>query len=62
MIVQFDIPNAIVTELNEIALKNNFPNAKEMVIAYLKATIKSRRDKVIRDSVLEASINDVIIS
>ena len=42
-IVTFDIPNAIITELNVIAVKNGFANAKAMVTAYLRATIKASR-------------------
>ena len=41
--VSFTIPDALVTELNQIATKNGFANAKQMVIAYLKATISANR-------------------
>ena len=43
MQVTFTIPDAIATELNQIAVKAGYANAKLMVIAYLKATISSNR-------------------
>ncbi len=60
--VTFTIPDAIVTELNKIAVKAGFPNAKQMVTAYLRATIKSDRDNAIRKATPEANISDVVIS
>ena len=62
MIVSFDIPNAVAQELNNIALSNGFVNAKAMMIAYLKATIKSNRDNTIRKATPEANTSDVVIS
>ena len=41
--VTFTIPDAMANELNQIAVKAGFLNAKAMVIAYLRATIKSNR-------------------
>ena len=41
--VTFNVPNPIAQELNQIAQDNGFANAKAMVIAYLKATIKASR-------------------
>ena len=42
-IVSFTIPTPIATELNDIAVQAGFPNAKAMVLAYLKYTIKTNR-------------------
>ena len=44
--VTFTIPDALATELNQIAQYNGFPNAKQMVIAYLRATIRANRIKL----------------
>jgi len=41
--VSITVPAAIATELNTIAQKNGFDNAKEMTIAYLKATVRANR-------------------
>lgn len=41
--VTFTIPDALVAELNQIAVKAGYANAKLMVIAYLKATIRGNR-------------------
>ncbi len=60
--ITFTIPNAVATELNSIAVKNGFGNAKEMVVTYLRGTIKASRDIEIRKSTPEANISDVVIS
>ncbi len=62
MNVTFVIPDAIVTELNQIAVKVGYANAKLMMTAYLKATIKGDRDATIRKTTPEADTTDVIIS
>lgn len=41
--VSFTIPDTIVTEFNQIAVKAGFANAKQMVVAYLKAEIRANR-------------------
>ena len=46
MNITFSIPNPIAQELNQIAQDNGFTNAKQMVIAYLQATIRANRVKV----------------
>mgnify|MGYP001600034929 CR=1 FL=1 len=61
-IVTFDIPTAVITELNVIAVKNGFANAKVMTIAYLRATVRASREKVLRDAVPQVSTTDVTIS
>ena len=56
MIVSFDIPDALATELNQIAQDNGFTNAKQMVIFYLRATIKGNRVKAANlDAIREAA-------
>ena len=62
MIVSFNVPNAIATELNAIAVKAGFPNAKLMTIAYWRATIAGARDKVLRDAVPQVNTDDVVVS
>lgn len=63
MIVTFDIPDANVAELTHIATVHaKFPNAKQMVIAYLTATIKGHREQELRDAVPPVSVSDVVIS
>lgn len=62
MIVSFAVPNAVATELNAIAVKAGFPNAKLMTIAYWKATIAGAREKVLRDAVPQVDTGDVAIS
>ncbi len=58
----FTIPDNIVIELNHIATQHaHFPNAKEMVIAYLTATVKAHREKELHDAVPPVSISDVTI-
>ena len=49
MIVNFDVLNAVATELNGIAVKAGYPNA-------------SAREKVLRDAVPQVNTSDVIIS
>lgn len=61
MIVSFDVPNPIAAELNGIAVKAGFANAKLMTVAYWKATILGARDKAIRDAIPPANVNDVEI-
>ena len=62
MIVSFDVPNVVATELNDIAVKAGFANAKLMTVAYWKATIAGARDKVQRDALPQVNTNDVVIS
>ena len=60
--VTFTIPDSVVTELNQIAVKAGFVNAKLMTTAYLVATLKASRDKTIRDAIPQATMTDVVIS
>ena len=60
--VTFTIPDSIVTELNQIAIKAGFANARLMTRVYLIATLKASRDKTIRDATPEATMTDVVIS
>ncbi len=62
MIVSFDVPNAVATELNAIAVKAGFPNAKAMNIAYLLATLLSARQAALASTIPAATVSDVIIS
>ncbi len=62
MIVSFDVPNTVATELNAIAVKAGFPNAKDMTVAYWKATITGAREKGLRDAVPQVNADDVVIS
>ncbi len=62
MIVSFDIPDAIVTELNTIAVAAGFANAKKMTMAYWRAAILSAREKATRDAIPSANMSDVVIS
>ena len=62
MIVSFTVPDAIATELNAIAVKAGFANAKLMTAAYWKATIRGAREKALQDAVPEVSANDVVVS
>jgi len=62
MLVSFDVPNAVATELNAIAVAAGFANAKLMTIAYWKATIRSAREKVLRDAVPQVNTDDVVVS
>ena len=62
MQVTFTVPAAIVKELNQIAVKAGFEDAKLMTMAYLKATIKASRENAIRDATPETSVDDVVIS
>jgi predicted transcriptional regulator len=43
MQVTFNIPDAIVQELNEIARAQSRSNAKQMVIEYLRAELRRSR-------------------
>ena len=43
MIVNFNIPNPIAAELQEIAQEAGYPNAKAMFIAYLRHEIRAHR-------------------
>lgn len=61
MIVSFNIPDAIVTELNLIAQEAAFANAKQMIIAYLKAEIKAHRDNIILKNIPIANMDDVVL-
>lgn len=61
-VISFTIPDAVVTELNAIAVKNGFANAKAMMIAYLTATVKADRDNKAIKAVVLPTISDVIIS
>ena len=62
MIVSFNVPNAVATELNAIAVDAGCANAKLMTIAYWKATIASAREKKLRDAVPQVKTDDVVIS
>ena len=53
--VTLTIPDAIATELNQIAVKAGFANAKLMVLAYLKATIRTNRGNAALVGVREAA-------
>lgn len=44
--ITFNVPNSIATELNQIAQDAGLGNAKQMVIAYLRATIRANRVKL----------------
>ena len=59
--VTFTIPDAIATELNQIAVRAGFANAKLMTIAYLTATVKASRDKTIHDAIPPATVDDIVI-
>ena len=54
-VVTFTIPDAIVTELNAIAVKNGYANAKLMTIAYLKAEIRANRGNASLVGIREAA-------
>tara|TARA_Y100000310_G_scaffold169384_1_gene169430 strand:+ start:35 stop:241 length:207 start_codon:yes stop_codon:yes gene_type:complete len=43
MNITLNVPNDIAQELDQVAQTNGFPDAKEMIIAYLRATIRSNR-------------------
>ena len=60
--VTFTIPDAIVTELNQIAVKAGFANAKEMTKAYLTATVRADRERKQRDALPPIATGDVTIS
>ena len=65
--VTFTISDALVTELNQIAVKAGFTNTKQMVIAYLRATIRASRGNLsivgIREAAeLQANQDTVTIS
>lgn len=62
MIVSFDVPNAVATELNAFAVTAGYANAKAMTVAYWKATLLGARDKALRDSVQPANTDDVVVS
>ena len=62
MIVSFDVPNPIAAELNAIAVKAGFANAKLMTIAYWKASIAGAREKALRDAVPQVNTSDVVVS
>ena len=49
------VPNAIATELNTIAQENGFPNAKDMLIAYVRAEIRAYRGNKALGGVREAA-------
>ena len=61
MNVTFSIPNKVVKELDDYAKANGFDGAKQMVIAYVKATVLSARKAAIPIPP-EPSVDDVIIS
>lgn len=54
-IVSFDIPNALVAELNLIAQAEGFPNAKALVIHWLRAKIRAYRVNKARTDAEEAA-------
>ena len=64
MLVTFAIPNSVVLELNAVAQSAGFGNAKQMVIAYLKAEVLSYRKQQITEPAqkqAEAIIDDIEI-
>jgi len=63
--VTFTIPDAIATELNQMAVLAGYPNAKAMVVAYLKYELQTARTQA-RDNLIKqanpVSTDDAIIS
>ena len=42
-VVRIEVPDALAQELGQIAKEQGYVSAKQMVIAYLKDTIRTRR-------------------
>lgn len=61
MIVNFDVPNPIAGELNAIAVKAGYANAKLMTVAYWRATIVGAREKALRDALPQVKTDDVVV-
>ncbi len=53
--VTITVPDNLVPELNEIAVKAGFANARQMVIAYLRFAIKGYRGQLAIRGVREAA-------
>ena len=53
--VTFSVPDALVAELNQIAVSQGFANAKELVIHFLTETVKRTR----REATIEKAIKVV---
>ena len=60
--VTFTIPDTVATELGQIAIENGFPNAKAMVIAYLRATIAGSREEAQRKALPQIDVSGITIS
>ena len=60
--VTFTIPDALATELGQIATENGFPNAKAMVIAYLRATITGSRTQAQYKALPQINVSDITIA
>ena len=58
--VSLTVPNGIAAELNAYAQKNGYANAKEMMIAYLKAELRAARQAAIVQQ--EANVDDAVIT
>ena len=58
--VTLTVPNGIAAELNAYAQAIGYANAKEMMIAYLKAELKAARQAAIVP--VEASVDDAVIT
>ena len=58
----FTIADDKLAELNQIAVKAGFANAKLMTVAYWKATIQAARAKAQRDALPEVTTDDVVIT
>ena len=61
-IVTFDVPTAIATELNAIAVSKGYANAKAMTIAWLKQTLTIERQRAIDAAREEANADDATIT
>ncbi len=62
--VTITVPDNLVQELNEIAVKAGFANARQMLIAYLRFTIKGYRGalaiKGVREVAEEAAAQEAM--
>ena len=52
--VTFSVPDALVAELNQIAVSQGFANAKELVIHFLTETVKRTRIEAATKKTIEA--------
>mgnify|MGYP001565043554 CR=1 FL=1 len=59
--VTFNIRDALATELNQISVAAGFPNAKAMVVEYLKAEIRAYRGSKALIGIREAAEAQAII-